>query len=70
VTGEAVFVPDPDRSSDEDGGWLMSIVYDAEADTSDFVIVDAQDVRHGPVASVTLPQRVPFGFHGNWIAQV
>lgn len=31
------------------------------------MILDAEDIAKGPVASVHLPQRVPFGFHGNWL---
>ena len=29
--------------------------------------VDAQDFTRGYVAQITLSQRVPFGFHGNWV---
>jgi len=29
--------------------------------------VDAQDFARGYVAQIKLPQRVPFGFHGNWV---
>jgi len=65
VTGEAVFVPAADDTA-EDAGWLMSYVYDAARDASDFVILDASDLRH--VATVALPQRVPSGFHGTWIS--
>ena len=67
-TAEAVFVPDPERSADEDGGWLLAYVYDAATDRSDLVIHDAQGLAEGPVATVELPVRVPFGFHGNWFA--
>jgi len=68
VTGEGVFVP---RTADaaEDDGWVLSIVYDAGSDSSDLVILDAQDFEGAPVASVRLPQRVPFGFHGNWVPE-
>jgi carotenoid cleavage dioxygenase-like enzyme len=65
-TGEPVFVPAADDAG-EDAGWLMAFVYDAARDASDFVILDASDLRTPPVATIALPQRVPAGFHGNWI---
>ncbi len=65
VTLEAVFVPRSEDSA-EDDGWLLSYVYDANRDASDVVILDAQDFTGRPVAEIALPQRVPFGFHGNW----
>jgi len=37
-------------------------------DGSDLVILDASDFTASPVATVALPQRVPFGFHGSWVA--
>ena len=48
-------------------GWYMSYVYGPVRDDSDPVIVDASDFTGKPVARVHLPQRVPHGFHGNWI---
>ncbi|HIL81698.1 MAG TPA: hypothetical protein EYG54_10630, partial [Myxococcales bacterium] len=35
---------------------------------TDFVVLDATDMTKDPIAKVTLPQRVPYGFHGNFIA--
>ncbi len=65
--GEFVFVPAAGATS-EDDGWLMGYVYDAGTDRSDLVILDAHDFTGAPVATVHLPARVPYGFHGNWIA--
>ena len=65
-SGEGVFVPRSDDAA-EDDGWVMSFVYDRTTDRSDLVILDAQDFAGEPVARVHLPQRVPFGFHGNWV---
>ncbi|MEZ5142678.1 MAG: carotenoid oxygenase family protein [Acidimicrobiales bacterium] len=65
--GETVFAADPDGTA-EDDGWLLNIVYDDQRDTSDLVVLDARDVAAGPVATVHLPRRVPFGFHANWFA--
>ena len=65
--GESVFAPDPDGTA-EDDGWLLNIVYDDQQDSSDLVVLDARDVAAGPVATVRLPRRVPFGFHANWFA--
>jgi carotenoid cleavage dioxygenase len=63
--GETVFAPDPDGTA-EDDGWLLNVVYDEGRDASDLVVLDARDVAAGPVATVHLPRRVPFGFHANW----
>ena len=32
------------------------------------IILDAARFAAPPIATIHLPQRVPFGFHGNWIA--
>ena len=63
---EPVFVP---RTQDaaEDDGWILAYAYDAAADRSDVVILHAQDFAAAPVATIQLPARVPFGFHGSWI---
>ncbi len=66
IPGEAVFVPASTRSG-EDEGWVMAYVYNATRDGSDLVILDAASFSAGAVATVPLPQRVPFGFHGSWI---
>jgi carotenoid cleavage dioxygenase len=66
IPGEGVFVP-VSADAGEDEGWVMAYVYDATRDGSDLVILDAADFRAKPVATIRLPQRVPFGFHGSWI---
>ena len=51
----------------EDDGWVMSLVYDRTTERSELVVLDAQDIGGDPVATVGLPVRVPYGFHGNWV---
>ena len=46
---------------------MMSYVYDATTDKSDIVILDAQDFAGDAIATIHLPARVPYGFHGNWV---
>ncbi len=65
---EPVFVP-TSPTSGEDEGWLLTYVYDAARDSSDLVILDANDFTGKPVATIALPQRVPFGFHGSWLPE-
>ncbi len=62
---EPVFVPRSDDAA-EDDGWLLAYVYDKNRDGSDVQILHAQDFTGDPVATIRLPDRVPFGFHGNW----
>ncbi|MEH2305721.1 carotenoid oxygenase family protein [Nostoc sp.] len=66
--GEAVFAPRPGAIA-EDDGWLVTFVHDENSNTSELVVVNAQDVTAEPVARVIIPQRVPYGFHGAWVAQ-
>jgi len=65
--GEGVFVPRPDAKQ-EDDGWLLSYVHDETAGKSELVVIDCREFRKPPPARVVLPQRVPYGFHGTWIA--
>ncbi|WP_419252347.1 carotenoid oxygenase family protein [Caulobacter sp. ErkDOM-YI] len=63
---EAVFTPaSPDAPEGE--GWLTAVVYRGQLNVSELVVLDAMNVAAGPVASASLPRRVPFGFHGNWV---
>jgi carotenoid cleavage dioxygenase-like enzyme len=53
---------------DEDDGYVVSFVADANAGaTGEVVILDAKNIEAGPVARVKIPQRVPVGFHAIWI---
>jgi carotenoid cleavage dioxygenase-like enzyme len=63
---EAVFVP---RAADaeESDGWLLLLVHSSDTDTSALHILNAEDVTAEPEAVIHLPQRVPAGFHGNWV---
>ncbi len=69
LPGEFVFVPKADAVA-EDDGWLMGLVIDRARDTTDFVILDAANFEGAPQAVVTLPHRIPPGFHGNWVPTV
>ncbi len=65
ATLEPVFVPRTSASA-EDDGWILSYVYEGHRDKSAVVILDAQHFAGEPVATIRLPVRVPFGFHGSW----
>jgi carotenoid cleavage dioxygenase-like enzyme len=66
TVGEGVFVP---RSADasEGDGWVLILAYDGSADASALHILNAEDLCGDPQAVIHLPQRVPAGFHGNWV---
>jgi carotenoid cleavage dioxygenase len=67
VVMEPIFVP---RSPDapEGDGYLLTYLWHADTNRSDFVILDAQAVDQEPVAVVRLPMRVPLAPHGSWMA--
>ena len=73
---ESRFVPRANGSS-EDDGWILSYVFDesqlledgeCRSDAkSELWIIDAKNMTD-VVARVHLPQRVPYGLHGNWFS--
>ncbi|WP_308605947.1 carotenoid oxygenase family protein [Massilia sp. DJPM01] len=68
VISEPVFVARSAQSPEGDG-WLLAVAWRAQEGRSDLLVIDATDVAAGPVATVCLPHRIPFGFHGNWRAR-
>ena len=65
--GEPVFVARP-GGTDEDDGWVITFVYDEIEGTSEMIVVDAKNITAAPLARVMVPSRVPYGFHGAWVA--
>jgi carotenoid cleavage dioxygenase len=66
IGSEAPFAPRL-NARDEDDGYVVSFVIDANTNASEVVILDAKNFSAGPVARVQLPQRVPVGFHAMWV---
>lgn len=62
---EPVFVDRP-NSTDQDDGWILTLVYDAAHDRSDVVILDAKDLNKGAIARLHLKHHVPYGLHGSF----
>ena len=69
TAGEAVFAPASPEAA-EDDGYVMAFVHDPGRGAADLVILAAQDFAAEPVARIHLPDRIPLGFHGSWIADV
>lgn len=66
---EAVFAPKEGatRASEEDDGYVITLVTDTNDWSSWSLVFDARAIEKGPVARVRLPHRVPFGFHATWV---
>jgi carotenoid cleavage dioxygenase len=47
---------------------LAGLVFDVGRQASELVVLDADDLDAGAVATVRLPTRVPYGLHGAWLA--
>ena len=65
--GEPVFVASSNGEA-EDAGYLLSVIYNGDTQLSELHIIDAQDFEAKPLGIVKLNARVPFGFHGNFLA--
>ncbi|XP_048133966.1 carotenoid 9,10(9',10')-cleavage dioxygenase 1-like [Rhodamnia argentea] len=56
------------EGEDDDDGWIATFVHSEASDETQVHIIDAKDFEGGPVAKIRLPQRVPYGFHGIFMA--
>ncbi|ONK69111.1 uncharacterized protein A4U43_C05F19470 [Asparagus officinalis] len=54
-------------SQEEDDGWIVVFVHDEDLNSSQVHIIDTKRFGSDPVVKITLPQRVPYGFHGTFI---
>nr|GMN69173.1 hypothetical protein TIFTF001_038222 [Ficus carica] len=62
----ASFVP-KNGGLEEDDGWIVTFVHNEDTNTSQIFVIDAKNFSDKPVAKITLPHRVPYGFHGAFI---
>ena len=53
----------------EDDGYLMTYVHDEAKAASECVIYSAKTMSSQPLARIMLPQRVPYGFHGEFVTK-
>lgn len=73
LPGEPLFVPKPGgpnskaprHDNDEDDGYVLSLVYRAQAHVSELLVLCAKDLR--TLAVLRLPHHVPPGFHGTFV---
>ncbi|KAM2868941.1 hypothetical protein FF1_016939 [Malus domestica] len=59
----ASFVPNR-RGLEEDDGWVITFVHNEDTNISQVYVIDTKKISSEPVAKITLPRRVPYGFHG------
>lgn len=63
--GEPFFLPTNQNCETEDDGHILAFVHDEKTWKSELQIVNAKNLQLE--ASVRLPSRVPYGFHGTFI---
>jgi carotenoid cleavage dioxygenase len=63
---EPVFVP-AFPGAPEGEGYVIALVYRAASNTSELLVLHAQDLAAAPAAVLKVPRRVPGGFHGSFV---
>ncbi len=60
---EPIYASDADNPAQ---GWILTVVYDGNTNTSEAWIYDSNRLAEEPVCRLGLPAVVPLGFHGTW----
>ncbi|XP_074333175.1 carotenoid 9,10(9',10')-cleavage dioxygenase 1-like isoform X2 [Apium graveolens] len=55
------------KDCEEDDGWIVTYVHNEDTNVSQVYIIDAKKFSEKPVAVITIPSRVPYGFHGSFM---
>lgn len=69
LVNEPLFVPKPNPTA-EDDGWVLVVLHNAVTEKGELVILDAQRVDEGPVATIKLPHHLAAGLHGSFSPHV
>ncbi|XP_034204570.1 carotenoid 9,10(9',10')-cleavage dioxygenase 1-like [Prunus dulcis] len=56
------------KGMEEDDGWIVTFVHNEETDVTQVHVIDAKKFESEPIAKLTLPQRVPYGFHATLVS--
>jgi carotenoid cleavage dioxygenase-like enzyme len=49
--------------------YLASFFFDKEFNGTEWRVYDGESMEGEPVVRVRVPRKVPYGFHGEWIAE-
>ncbi|WP_341528000.1 carotenoid oxygenase family protein [Nostoc sp. UHCC 0302] len=63
------YVSEPIHAQDKQNpeqGWLITVVYDGNSDSSEVWIFDSDRLDDEPVCKLELPSVIPHSFHGTW----
>ena len=63
---EALYVP---NTLNHQQGWVLTVVYDGNSNTSEVVIFDSKRLNEESVCRLGLPAVIPHSFHGTWQAR-
>ncbi|MBH8577022.1 carotenoid oxygenase family protein [Nostocaceae cyanobacterium CENA369] len=67
--GENRYVSEPIHAQDTqnpDAGWVLTVVYDGNSDSSEVWVFDSDRLDAEPVCKLGLPSVIPHSFHGTW----
>nr|WQF66837.1 carotenoid cleavage dioxygenase CCD4.1 [Verbascum giganteum] len=69
--GETYFVPreHDNPTAEEDDGYLVTYMHNENSNESWFLVMNAKSPTLDIVATVRLPRRVPYGFHGLFVRE-
>ncbi|KAL3811528.1 hypothetical protein ACHAXA_010304 [Cyclostephanos tholiformis] len=62
--GEPIYAQRECGDESEDGGYILSVLYNGREERSELVVLRANDVPSGPIARVPIGIAVPHGYHG------